>query len=168
MGEAAAAISIASAGLGAASSITKGQGTQAADNMQADRLTRAAEFGKLQSNLTDTVDREQLSTTLGNIAVMRTAGRNDPTSPTTAAITDRETMIGDRQRTSQLLNIRSQVQEDQDSAAYLRKAGDFALLQGYLSAGAGLGGALGKGLSGKPGFFGGSPEDNPLLKVIGG
>lgn len=150
IGEAAAVLSIASAGFGAAGSVTKGMGTQAGDTAQADRLTRAAEFGKMQAELTDTTMRENLNTTLGNIDVIRAAAHIDPTSPTTAAIREHETMIGDRQRMTAGLNIRSQTQEDLDSADYLRKAGDFALMQGYISAGADVAKAGVKGLD-RPG-----------------
>lgn len=131
----AGAASIASLGLSAYSSITKGQGTKAADEMQAARAERAAEFGKLQAGLTDTHFREELNTTLSNIEVIRAAGRIDPTSPTTAAVEERQRMLSERQRTAALLNIESQASEDEASAAYLRKAGDYAVSQSYLEAG---------------------------------
>src|SRR5438093_1112218 len=95
MGAAAAGASvasIASMGLSAYGSVLGGkakkqeldfQGSQY--GMQADRASRAAEFGKLQASLTDTVLRENLNVTLGNIDVMRAAAHVDPTSPTTAA-----------------------------------------------------------------------------------
>lgn len=136
--------SVASAGFGAYSSIKKGEGQQAANNMQADKLQRAQEFGTLQANLTDTTMREQLNTTRGNIDTIRAAGNINPSSPTSAVIREHETMISDRQRTAALLNIRSQGDEDLASAAYLRKAGEFALTQGYLEAGAKVAGAVAK------------------------
>ncbi len=134
-GSGAGAASIASLGLSAYSSILKGQGTKAANEAQAARAERAAEFGKLQAELTDTHFREELNTTLGNIEVIRAAGHIDPTSPTTAAIEDRQRMLSGRQRGAALLNIRSQIAEDLSSADYLRKAGDFAVSQSYLEAG---------------------------------
>lgn len=149
------AASVGSAGLGAYGSISKGQGTKAADDMQADKLARAADFGRLQADLTDTTMRENLTTTLGNIDVIRAAGRIDPTSPTTAALEERQTQIGDRQRNAALLNIRGQMAEDEASAHYLRKAGEYALLQGYVGAGAQIAGAVGKGISGMGGGGGG-------------
>jgi hypothetical protein len=149
MGEAAIASgsSIASLGLGAFSSVLKGYGTQAADEMQADRARRAAEFGKLQAELTDTQFRERLNTTLSNIEVIRSAARIDPTSPTTAALEDFETMKSERQRTVAGLNIRSQIDEDEASADYLRRAGSFALGMGYFDAFTKIAGAVGKGLT---------------------
>lgn len=143
----ASGLSIASLGLSAYSSIAKGQGTQAADEMQADRAERAAQFGKLQANLTDTVARENLNTTLSNIDVIRAASHADPTSPTAVAFEDRQRMLSERQRTSALLTINSQVAEDQASAKYLREAGDYALKMGYVDAGVKVAGAIAKGLA---------------------
>lgn len=137
-------LSIASLGLGVFSSLSKGQATKAADEFQASRAERAAQFGKLQADLTDTAMREQLNTTLANIDVIRSAARVDPTSPTTAAIEAREGAVSDRQRTAALLSIRSQVSEDEASARYLREAGDYALNQSYLDAGIKIASAAGK------------------------
>lgn len=136
--------SIASLGLSVFSSIAKGQGTKAADEMQADRAERAAQFGKLQAGLTDTTMREQLNTTLANIDVIRAAAHIDPTSPTTAAVEGHSTMLSDRQRTAALLSINSQVSEDEASAKYLRDAGDYALKMGYLEGGVKVASAVGK------------------------
>lgn len=147
-GGAASGASIASLGLSAFSSITKGQGTQAADEFQAAKAERAAQFGRLQAELTDTTMREQLNTTLSNIDVIRAAGRVDPTSPTTAAIEAHNTMLSDRQRTAALLNIKSQISEDEASAKYLHEAGDYALKMGYVDAGVKVGGAVAKAFTG--------------------
>lgn len=140
----AGAASIASLGLSAFSSLSKGKATKAADDFSADKAERAAAFGKLQAGLTDTVMREQLNTTLSNIEVIRAAARVDPTSPTTAAIEARDSYVANRQRNTALLNIRSQVSEDEASAAYLRKAGDYAVTQSYLDAGIKVGSAAAK------------------------
>lgn len=149
MGEAAGAsgASIASAGLGAYASIKKGEGVQASDEFQAKRAERAAAFGKLQAEQTDTVMRENLNTTLANIEVIRAAAHIDPTSPTSAAIEERQTMVSERQRRTALLNTQSQVAEDEASGKYLRDAGDYALKQGYLEAGIKLASAGAKGLT---------------------
>jgi len=159
-GTAAVGLSIASAGFGASSNIAKGMGTQAADEAQAARLERAAEFGKLQAAGTDVTMREELNTTLGNIAAIRAAAGIDPTSPTTAAILERNTMVSDRQREAALLKIRSQTREDLDSAAFQRKAGEYALLQGYLGAGTGASGAVLQGLA-RPRTISSSSVGNP-------
>ena len=132
----AGAMTVASLGLGAASSAMKGQatvtaaeGTQAADTMQAAKLERAAQFGQTQALLTNTTYRENLNTTLDNIEAVRAAAGNDPTSPTTAALMDRSEMLSDRQRMAAVGTIKSQSEEDLASADYLRKAGDFAVAQ---------------------------------------
>jgi hypothetical protein len=139
--------SIGSAALSAFGAITKAQGTKAADDFQASKAERAAEFGKLQAGLTDTVMREQLNTTLSNIDVIRAAAHTDPTSPTTAALEDKQSMLSDRQRNAALLTINSQVAEDQASAKYLRASGEYALDMGYLNAGIGIAGSVAKGLA---------------------
>jgi hypothetical protein len=155
MGAAAGAsgLSIAGLGLTAYGDVMKGEGTKAADEMQADRAERAAQFGRLQAGLTDTVMREQLNTHLSNIDTIRAAAKVDPTSPTTAAVEDFETMKADRARTAALVSINAQVSEDEASAAYLRQAGSYALTQGYVSAGA----DILKGLSPLLAGLGGSP-----------
>jgi hypothetical protein len=141
--------SILSLGLTAASDITKGSATQAADQFQADRAQRAAEFGLVQANLTDTTMRENLNTTLGNIESIRAAANVDPTSPTTAALMDRSTELSERQREAAVGSERAQSAEDLASADYLRKAGDFAVSQSYLSAATDIAGGLFKATSGK-------------------
>lgn len=137
MGTAAAAggASIASLALTASGDIMKGSATQASDDFQADRAERAAQFGQTQAALTDTTMRENLNTTLGNIEAVRAAANTNPTSPTGAVMMDRATQLSDRQRMAAVGSIKSQAEEDQASAAYLRKAGDFAVTQSYISAG---------------------------------
>jgi hypothetical protein len=149
-GGAASAFSIASLGLSAFGKFEEGKGRQAADEMQAERAERAAQFGALQANLTDTSYREELNKTLGNIEVIRAAGHVDLTSPTTASFEQFQEMKSDRARTAALVQIRSQMAEDMASADYLRKAGRFALDMGYLGAGVDVLGAIGKGFRSQP------------------
>jgi len=146
--------SIASLALTAAGDITKGNATQAADDFQADRAQRAAEFGQTQAALTDATMRENLNTTLGNIDAVRAAAGIDPTSPTTAALEDRSTALSDRQRMAAVGSIKAQSAEDLASADYLRKAGDFAVTQSYLAAGTDIASGVAKGY-GKGGAFSG-------------
>lgn len=146
--------SIASLGLTVASDITKGNATQAADNFQAARAERAAEFGEIQANLTDATARENLNTTLGNIEAIRVAAGIDPTSPTTAAILDQNTQRSDRARMAAVGSIRAQGEEDRASADYLRKAGDFAVTQSYLTAATDVASGVSKGFA-KGGAFSG-------------
>lgn len=145
-GMGASGASIGALGLSAYSSIMKGQGTQAADNAAADRADRAAQFGELQAGLTDTVMRENLNTTLSNIAVTRAAMHTDITSPTGVAVAAHNTMLSDRQRTAALLTIDSQVAQDKADANYDRQAGRYALDQGYIGAGIGVAGGVAKAL----------------------
>jgi hypothetical protein len=154
-GAGASGSSIGSAALGAYSAITKGQATQAADEAQAARAERAAEFGKMQAGLTDTVMREQLNTTLSNIDVIRAAAHTDPTSNTGVAVEAYQSKISDRQRTAALANINQQVAQDTADADYLRKAGQYALNQGYIGAGIQVASAVAQGFLGGAGGGGG-------------
>jgi len=145
-GGAASGLSIASLGFAAAGSIAKGYGTQAADEFQADRATRAAELGRTQAALTDVTYRENLNTTLGNIDAIRAAVHIDPTSPTTVALRDYNTKISDRQRMAAVGSLREQASADEAGATYLREAGDYAVKMGYLDAAVKIAGGVGKGL----------------------
>lgn len=120
----------------AAADIAQGEGTQAADQFQAQRAEQAAEFGKAQASLTDTTMRENMNSTLGNIMAIRAAANIDPSSPTTAAVLDRNEAIADRQRTASVLSINAQNADDLATAAYLKQAGDFAVRTAQMSAGA--------------------------------
>jgi hypothetical protein len=146
MGEAAAPIaaisSLASVGLSAYGKVEQGEGVKAADEMQAAQAERAAEVGRTQADLTDTVYRERLNTTLGNIETIRAAGNVDPSSPTTAAVEDWNRMISDRERMAASGTQREQAATDDASARYLRSAGDFAVRQSYIGAGATVAGGL--------------------------
>lgn len=139
-------LSIASLGLSAFSGIEKAQGTAAADEFQVGKAERAADFGRLQAGLTDSVMREQLNTTLSNIDVIRAASRTDPTSPTGAAIESYDSKIANRQRTTALLNINAQVSEDEASASYLHKAGLDAVANANLNAGLSIPTAVAKAM----------------------
>ncbi len=147
MGEAALAggSSIASLGLGAMSTVMKGEGQKSADEFRAAQAEEAARFGREQADLTDVTMRERLNTTLANIDVIRAAGHVDPTSPTTQAVEDWQRMLSDRQRTAAVVSQKAQASSDVASAKYLREAGDFALTQSYISAGAQIAGGVAKG-----------------------
>lgn len=144
MGSLASGASIASLGLGVFSSLAKGQGAKASSEFQAQRAERAAQFGRLQADLTDTKYREELNTTLDNIEVIRAAARIDPTSPTTAAIESRQRMLSERGRVAAVGTLRQQAADDEASAEYLRKSGDFAVKASYLDAGVKVAAAVGK------------------------
>lgn len=153
---AAAASPLAAMGLSAMSTIDKGKAEQAAQDFKADRAEQAAKFGRLQGELTGTTLTEQLNTTLANIDAIRAGGNVDPASPTGAAITDLNAERSDRQRMAALVSSRSQADSDEAGAAYLRKAGDFALSQSYLQAGIGVSSAASKMFTGGGSFSLGS------------
>jgi len=155
--------SIASTGFGAYSKVAEGQAAQSAANQKAGesefaaaRAERAAEFGRIAADQTDVALREELSTTLANIDAIRAVSGIDPASPTGIAIKDKETMISDRNRRTQVASIKLQAAEDErmarygrDVASYQRSVGNFALKQGYIGAAAKVAGGIAQGYGGK-------------------
>lgn len=114
---------------------TEGQGNKAASDYKAARLEQAARYGRVAAEQTDGQLTEQLNTTLGNIDAIRAAADIDPTSPTTAAIRERQSFVADRQRTTSVNNMLRQAAQSEADANYMRRAGEFALKQSYLKAG---------------------------------
>lgn len=108
--------------------------TSSQDLMQAGQADTAAEFGKLQSDMTDAGARDNLRTMLGNITTMRAAGGADLTSPTTAALEGHVTGIANMNRTAAEASINAQTATEKASADYLRQASAFALTQGQSAA----------------------------------
>ena len=156
MGQAAGpALSIAGAGLSAFSSIEKAMGTKQADEFQAAELDRAAEYGRLKADQTSGQMTQKLNQTLGNIDVIRAAAHDDPTSPTGVAYRDYQEMIGATQKTITVQNILAQSQQQESDAAYLRSAGNSALLAGVIGAGGTFLGSVGTA-AGKSSFGVGS------------
>lgn len=158
--------SLASAGFGAAGSITSGMAGKASAEaaaskaeFDAQRAERAAQFGRVQADQTDAQLREELSTTLANIDAIRASSGIDPTSPTGFAIKENEARISDRQRTSRVYALRAQADEDERTAAYdrsvamyQRSVGRSALTAGYLGAGAKLTGGIAQGYRNPSGY----------------
>ena len=151
-----AVTTVASAGLGAASSITGGMGAKAASEAQAGRLEQAAAYGRVQADQSSVQLSEELNKTLGNIDVIRAAAGVDPTSPTSAAIRDRQEFVSNRQRTTSVNNILRQADQSEADANYARAAGDFALRSSYLDAGTKVASAVAAG--GKNGSLGKLPK----------
>lgn len=156
-----AVLSLASVGFSAAGSVMRGQGQNAADQYQAARMERAAEFGRVKADQTYGTMTEQLNRTLGEIQAVRAAAHTDPTSPTGVAIHDYDENLGNRQIRTQTANILEQAQQNEQDAAYLRDAGHYALMQGNIGAAGsifkGLAGLAG-GMSGGMGGGGGPPN----------
>ena len=134
----AATASLASAGLGAYSAKTQAEGVNAADQYKAAQLERAARVGEIQADQTSADLTRRLNQTLGNIAVMRAAGHDDPSSPTGAAFSEYQEGLGENQRAIAVTNIKEQVLQQRSDAAYLNYAGQQALFAGDLGAGATL------------------------------
>lgn len=138
MGAAAPAIavasSLASAGFAAYGETQKAAGTNAADQAQASRLERAAEYGKLSAAQTSSQLTERLNITLANIDTVRAAANTDPNSPTGIAVKEHEAYLGERQRNIAVENIMAQSEQDVSDAAYMRQAGSYALAQGNTAA----------------------------------
>lgn len=141
MGAAAAAMSAGSAITSLASGIMQGEGEQAADQYKSEKAKKAAEYARTAATQTDAQMRESLNTQLANIDAIRAAGHADPNSPTSIAIKDRTSMIGDRSRNIQVGNIMAQAAQDEADSKYFQEAGDFALKMGYMS---GASGAMNK------------------------
>ncbi len=104
--------------------------TSTQDLMKAGEADTAADFGKVQADMTDAAARDQLNKTLGNISVIRTAGGADLTSPTTAALEGHVTDIANMNRNAAVGSINTQSASERAAADYLRQASAFALMQG--------------------------------------
>ena len=146
-GAAAGGLSIASAGLSAYSTVLEGEGTQAADEYQAESLERAANVGKVKAAQTGAQMTESLNNTLGNIDAVRAAAHTDLSSPTGAAIYNTAEYQGNRQKTITVDNILEQANQDTSDAAYLRAAGSYALQTSEVGAAASFLGTAAKGIS---------------------
>jgi hypothetical protein len=154
MGTAAASgMSLAATGLQAYGDYEKGVGNKAGDEFRAAQLEQAAQYGELKAKQTGAQLTRNLNITLGNIDAVRAAARTDPTSPTGAAVRDYTEQVGTEQRGIEVSNILAQVRQNEADAAYLRYAGNRALLAGEVAAA----GDVLKGVAGTiPGAPGGS------------
>lgn len=148
-GPLAVGLALGGTGLQTAGEVSKGRGQAAGYQFQEAQAQRKAAATRTAADQTDAAYREELTTTLGNIGAIRAAAGVDPSSPTTAAIMEHETMISDRNRTIKVGNLTSQAESYDDSAEYYRYAAESALDTGYLSAfGTVIKGLGGAGLAG--------------------
>jgi hypothetical protein len=104
------------------------RGQAAGYEFSAEKADRAADYGRLQADQTSAALTRDLNTTLGNIDAIRAAARTDPTSPTGAAVREREEQIGTEQRSIKTGNILAQANQNEADAAYYRTAATTALL----------------------------------------
>lgn len=125
-----------SAGLAGASTYVQGQGVAAASKFKSEQAQVAAETGRTAAAQTDSALRDELHTTLSNIAAIRASTGTDPNSPTGVAIQEKNIEESDRQRKIRVGNIMNQVGLDEQGAGYYRSAAKNALLAGTLGAGA--------------------------------
>lgn len=145
-------LSLAGTAMTAAGDISKARGQATGYQFQEAQAQRKAAAARVAADQTDVAYRENLTTTLGNIGAIRAAAGVDPSSPTTDAIMQHETMISDRARMVKVGNLNSQAESDDQAASYYQYAANSALNTGYMSAFAsvlkGVGGAFGGGPSG--------------------
>ena len=124
-------------GLQTIGGLAQAKATSDAQSFQADQATRAARAGRVAADQTDAALRDELATTVSHIQAIRaSAGMGD--SPTSEAIIDKESEVSDNQRRIRVGNLRSQAEDDDRSAAFLRRSARSSLNLSYLSA-AGLG-----------------------------
>jgi len=161
MGFVAAASAVAGTAMSAGSQLMSASGTAAADEYQAARAERAAEYGKTAALQTSAQGLDKLNVTLGNIEAVRAAARTDPSSPTGLALRDRSEYLGERDIGIRVGNILAQVDQNEADAAYMRNAASFALTSGEIGAGATLLRGIGQTSFGTFGF--GSTSAAPSL-----
>ena len=145
-------ISIASMGFSVAGGLTRAQGQASGAEFQAAQAQRAAEYGKIAADQTDTRMRQDLGTTLANIAAVRASANTDSSSPTQAAILSRVSEQQDEARKQRLNNINAQVTSDEGAAAFYRSSANNAIFGGVLG---GVGTIIG-GLGGLGGYGSGT------------
>lgn len=131
-------MSLASAGLGAYSTMLQAQGTADADKYQAQKLETAATYGDLKAVQTGGQMTRNLTQTLGNIDAVRAAANADPTSPTGAALRDNAENIGTQNKSITVDSILAQSTQERNDAAYYKSAASDALFAGEIGAAAGI------------------------------
>lgn len=133
----AAGASAAAAGLGLASGIMSGQGTQAADQYQAGLLSERAQAGQAASIEASSNSVQRLNVSLANLDAVRAAGGDSPASPTGLALRSTTEDNMNLTRAIRVGNILSQSEMDTAGSNYLTQAGQFGLMQGILGGAAG-------------------------------
>lgn len=124
-------------GLQVAGALSKGKGTSDSLSFQSEQATRNARAGRVAADQTDAFLRDELESTVSHIKAIRaSAGMKD--SPTSDAVIAKESEVSDSQRRIKVGSMRAQADDDERSAAFLRRASRSALNMSYLSA-AGIG-----------------------------
>ncbi len=134
------AVAGVSAGAGllasAASNVVNAEGTNAADQAQSQILAEQASMGQVAATETNANSIAQLTSTLGNIDTVRAAGHDNPASPTGMALRETTESNANQNRAINVGNILTQSELDTSESNYMKQAGQFALTQGWLGAGA--------------------------------
>lgn len=124
-------------GMQVADALGKGKGRSDALSFQSEQATRNARAGRVAADQTDAFLRDELESTVSHIRAIRaSAGMTD--SATSDAVIEKQGEVSDSQRRIKVGNIRAQADDDERSAAYLRRAARSSLNLSYLSA-AGIG-----------------------------
>lgn len=137
--------SLAALGFGAAGTLLKGYGEQAADTYKSQLLEEQAQFGTTKATEVSGQLTQRLNQTLGNIDTIRAAAHTDPTSPTGAAVRGQAETVGDTQRSIEVGNIEMQSDLERQQAQWLQYAGSQAMLGAGLQAGGQVLGAVSTG-----------------------
>lgn len=126
--------------LEAASGIMRARGEAQGLAHRSAEAAVAARQGKIAAAQTDTHLREELTSTLGNIAAIRASSGIAPDSPTTQAIVDNESRVAERERRIRVANIMNQSESDERSSRFLKRSSRDAWLYGTI-------GSIGRGFS---------------------
>jgi hypothetical protein len=135
------ALSVASLGLGAASTLSQANANAQGAGHQAQNAVYAGQAARVNANAIDAYLRDDLRKTLANIDAIRASAGMDP-SPTSGAIRDENTRVSEEQRVAKVTSMRAQAKQyDQDAKFYMSAARQYAT-GGYLQAAAGVTGGL--------------------------
>lgn len=135
------ALGLISTGLSAASAISQGNADAAGAKHQAQQATLAGQAARANADATDAYYRDDLRTTLANIAAIRASvGLSD--SPTSAVIADENRRVSDNERIAKVSGIRAQATQYADDAKFYQSAAKQYAGLGFLKAAGGLAGGL--------------------------
>lgn len=125
-------LSLASAGLTAASGAAQGMGMSASYKQKESQAKRLEFASRTAADQTDAQFREELDKTIGNIEAIRAAAGVSGNSPTSDAIREGEEKASDRQRRIKVGNLLSQADQSAGDASYYSSAAGTALGLGAL------------------------------------
>jgi len=130
---AASGLSLAGTGVKMFGDYESAQATSVGDKFRAEELQRSAEYGELKATQVNAQMTRNLAITLGKLDATRAAGHVDPFSPTGEAVRQATSDIATEDKTMKVASIKEQALQDEADAAYMRYAGNQALLSGKVS-----------------------------------